>query len=233
MQKSRHFSRPLAMALALLPLFSTPSFCQDTNRLVSNLNAGKKQVIVTYGTSLTAAGKWVKQISDELDRRYPGLATVINRGENSKTSHWGLENLQSRVIDHHPDAVFIEFSINDADAHLGMSLKKSRKNLKTIIDRILAANKSCEIILMVMNPPTGPHLNGRKKFEAYNQVYREVAKERNLILIDHDPAWQKILKENPALFSQYVPDGIHPNWEGCKAVVTPKILSALGLSMKR
>ncbi len=189
--------------------------------------------MVAYGTSLTAAGKWTEQFSDELDRQYPGQAVVINSGMTTKASNWGLKNLQERVIDQHPDVVFIEFSINDADRRLGMSLSKSRKNLETMIDRILAANKSCEIILMVMNPPTGSHLEGRKKTESYNQIYRDVAAKRNLILIDHYPAWQKILRDDPQLFSQYVPDGIHPNWEGCRAVVTPKILSALGISTER
>ncbi len=213
-------------------MFSTPGLCQETSRLVSNLNAGKKQIIVTYGTSLTASGKWAEQLSNQLDRFYPGQATIINSGAPEKASNWGVKNLQERVIDQHPDAVFIEFSINDADWHLGMSQKKSRKNLETMIDRILAANKSCEIILMVMNPPTGSHLNGRKKIEAYNQIYRDVAAERNVMLIDHYPAWQKILKENPQQFAMYVPDGIHPNWEGSSAVTTPNILKALGIDLE-
>ncbi len=65
----------------------------------------------------------------------------------------------------------------------------------------------------------------------YYQMYREVAKERKLQLIDHYPQWEKILKQDPALFKKYVPDGIHPGPEGCEAVITPAIVEALGMNV--
>jgi sialate O-acetylesterase len=61
-------------------------------------------------------------------------------------------------------------------------------------------------------------------------MYREVAKERKLLLIDHYPQWEKILNETPELFKAYVPDGIHPGAEGCKVVITPTIVEALGIA---
>ena len=80
-----------------------------------------------------------------------------------------------------------------------------------------------------MNPPTGVHLEKRLKVESYNQMYRDFAVEHHLPLIDHYPNWQKLLKTDPKRFVEYVPDGIHPNAEGCKLVITPTILSALGI----
>lgn len=221
----------LAIAVCFSMLLALPaiSLGGEKSRLVSNLEAEKKQTVVAYGTSLTANGAWVKQLSSELNRRYSGLAAVINSGAGSRASKWGVKNLQTRVIDNQPDAVFIEFSINDASRQSPTTLPQARANLETMIDRILAANKSCEIILMVMNPPTGWHLRDRPKIEAYNQIYRDVAAKRHLLLIDHYPNWQKIRIDDPKLFAQYVPDGIHPNYEGCRAVITPKILSALGI----
>jgi len=199
-------------------------------RLVSNLEAGKKQTVVTYGTSLTAQGAWVAQFSAELDRRYPGLTTVINSGEGAMWSKWGVDNLDARVTGKQPDAVFIEFSINDAYLPYNMSVEQARSNLETMVDRILATNKSCEIILMVMNPPTGVHLAIRPQIESYNQMYRDVAARRHLMLIDHYPNWQQILNADPKRFSAYVPDGIHPNAEGCKMVITPRIINVLGMT---
>lgn len=222
----------LAVGVSTLLLFSTTGLAAEKSRLVTNLEAGRKQTIVAYGTSLTAVGAWVKQLSAELNRRYPDLATVINSGEPSKWSKWGVKHLKERVINQKPDVVFIEFSINDADLHSDTSVAEARSNLETMIDRILSANKSCEIILMVMNPPIGIRLEGRPHIESYNQVYRDVAAERHLMLIDHDPNWQKVLKEDPNLFSRYVPDGLHPNYEGSAAVITPEILSALGMKTR-
>ncbi|MCP4451735.1 MAG: alpha-N-arabinofuranosidase [Planctomycetes bacterium] len=62
----------------------------------------------------------------------------------------------------------------------------------------------------------------------YYQMYRNVAKARELLLIDHYPHWETIL-EDKDLFDTYVPDGIHPGPEGCQSVITPEIIRVLGI----
>ena len=144
-------------------------------------------------------------------------------------SKWGVDNLDERVLAKKPDTVFIEFSINDAFLEYKTSVPQARANLINMIERIIAAYESCAIILLIMNPPIGVHLEARPAIEAYNQMYREVAAQRHLTLIDHYPNWQKMLQNEPALFSAYVPDGIHPNVAGCQVVITPAILRGLGM----
>ncbi len=199
------------------------------SRLIANLAAGRKQTLVAYGTSLTQGGAWVGQLAAELERRFPGLATVINSGQGSMWSAWGAEHLDERVIAKKPDAVLIEFSINDAFLEYKTSVPQARANLAGMIDRIRAANRDCELVVMIMNPPTGVHLEARPDIAAYNQAYREVAAERRARLIDHYPNWKSLLDAEPARFAAYVPDGIHPNAEGYAAVVTPVILRGLGM----
>ncbi len=82
---------------------------------------------------------------------------------------------------------------------------------------------------MTMNPPIEVHLERRPDYEEYYEMYRDVAKERDLLLIDHQRRWEKILRRKPELFDRYVPDGIHPGPEGCSEVITPAILKALGV----
>ena len=65
---------------------------------IEKLNAGEKQLIVTYGTSLTAEGAWVTSLWNALETKYPGQATVVNSGKNAMCSIWGLDNLQERVL---------------------------------------------------------------------------------------------------------------------------------------
>jgi hypothetical protein len=60
-------------------------------------------------------------------------------------------------------------------------------------------------------------------------MYRDVAKERKLKLIDHYGNWERIMEKDRALFDKYVPDGIHPGPEGCTQVITPAILNGLGI----
>ena len=162
----------------------------DQNTLIAKLKAGKTQTIVTYGTSLTAGGAWVGQLQGALNQEYPGLAKVINRGQGGMWSKWGVEHLEERVIAKKPDAVLLEFAINDAFLEYKTSTQEARTNLVNMIDRILAANSQCQVILMTMNPPIGIHSERRPKVDDYYELYRQVAKERNLLLIDHYLNWK-------------------------------------------
>lgn len=218
-------------ALAMLASV-TASGSQPKLRLISNLKSGKKQVIVAYGTSLTANGAWVKQLDNALEKQYPGLATVVNSGGSGKWSKWGIENLDARVIRKKPDAVFLEFCINDSVARFKCPVAQSKANLETMIRRILKGNPKCDIILMTMTPgdkyPKG-HKSHRQNIAAYYEMVRTVAKRHKLILIDHYPNWKALQAKDKKLFQEYVPDTIHPTSTGCSKVVTPAILDAMGL----
>jgi len=199
-------------------------------RFVQNLEAGKKQTLVTFGTSLTAVGAWVDQLCAVLDQQFPGQATVINGAQGGANSDWGREKLDEKVLAHKPDTVLIEFSVNDAHAQRKTSVDHARGNLENMIERILAANPDCEIILQVMNPPVGHTKTVRPDIAAYDQMYRDVAAARGFLLIDHSPAWQDLLKNDPRTFMLCSPDTIHPLRSGSLKVSTPVVLAALGLA---
>ncbi len=215
-------------ALVLLAL-AGEAFGQVGSRLVANLEAGKKQTVVAYGTSLTAYGDWVGHLREALEANYPGRAAVVNSGRPDMSSRWGLANLETRVIAHRPDTVLIEFAINDACLDYNIPVAEARQNLDRMIDRIRAAGPDTEIILMTMNPPVGLALLRRPRIRDYYRMYREAAAELGLLLIDHARNWERILEIDRALFDRYVPDGIHPGPEGCAAVITPAVLAGLGI----
>jgi acyl-CoA thioesterase-1 len=110
-----------------------------------------------------------------------------------------VTNLDEGVILKNPDTVLMEWTINDAYLPFNTSVQQARSNLVSMIDRILKPNANCEIILMVMNPPVGVHLERRPKIKDYNQMYRDVANERKFLLIDHYPNCEKVLKDDPEL----------------------------------
>lgn len=124
------------------------------SRLINNLRAGRSQTIVTYGTSLTAAGEWVAAMGVWLERLFPGRVTIVNSGMGGRASNSGVSNLQSSVIAKAPDAVFLEFAINDAntayaanDPDRGITVEKSMANLNRMIDAIQLARPGAEIFL--------------------------------------------------------------------------------------
>ena len=196
------------------------------------LAAGLPRRIVFYGTSLTADGAWVPLLRAELDAHFPRRVTAFNGAEPGMHSRWGVENLEMRVLKHNPDVVFIEFSVNDACARFEITPAEARANLETMIDRIRVRNPGCDVILQVMNPvldrPEG-HAGHRPHLAQYQDVYREVGKERNLLVIDHMPAWTELLERDEKTFRAWVPDGLHPQPEGYARLVLPEILSRLGV----
>jgi len=212
--------------------------------LIDNLNAGKSQTVVLYGTSETQFGRWADTVpghsglSDWLASKYGNRATVINSGMSGKGSNTGVANLTTAVLNYHPDTVFIEFSMNDAntnylttDKDYNISLTQSRSNLNTMIDRIQAENPKTEIVLQTMNSviDTGHYTNAtyRPNLNAYYDIYRDVAKQRGLLLVDNYVNWEALHASNTALYESYLPDGLHPTAPGSLAITLPAIEAAL------
>lgn len=209
-----------------------PFIPSPATRLVSKLEEGISQRVVVYGTSLTAGNLWPPQLKAAFDSSYPGQVTLINSGGSGENSVWGLANLTSKVINQNPDTVFIEFAVNDAVIRENYANRinpaQSRANLNTMIDRILASLPNCEIILQVMNPVIGDSAAYRPNLALCQQIYREVGKERGLLVIDHMPAWQALLDQGTSAFTAYVSDGLHPGAAGYARFVTPVILREIG-----
>ena len=196
-------------------------------RFVQKLNAGQKQLVITYGTSLTAGGHWVTLLNNFLTEKYPGLATVHNSGEGAMASTWGVENLDERVLKFKPDAVIIEFAINDAYTPYNISQKQSRDNLLDMISRIKKVSPQCDIILLTLSLPIRVHFDLRPDFEAYYEGYKEIATSKKLMFIDTYPAWKATLFSDPDRFNTLIPDGIHPGGPGCETISFPIIKSAI------
>lgn len=219
-----------SICVALTALLSLHGFAAEKATFVQNLEAGKTQTIVTYGTSLTAAGAWVNQFGAELEKKFPGKAKVINSAKSGMWSKWGVDNFDKQVIAKKPDTIIIEFAINDAFLKYSTTVDQARQNLENMIERMKKARPESEIILMTMDPPIGEHLAKRPKIEEYYEMYRAVARQHHLLLIDHEPNWRRVLKQGDAEYKKLVPDGIHPNAEGCEKIILPEIMKSVGLA---
>ena len=202
-----------------------------TPKFIKNLENGEGQTIITYGTSLTKLGAWSSQLKSLLKQQsYSGKINFFNTSQGGSNSDWGKTNFDTRVLNYNPDTVFIEFAMNDSVRHRKITVQDSKINLEEMIDRLLELNSKCEIILMTMNPAIEHHGLIRPNLELYYQMYRDVAKERDLLLIDNYVNWKQVLDKNPNLFLEYVPDGIHPVRSGCLNVTIPEIQKVLGLN---
>lgn len=220
----KHF----VILVSLLTIGLLKTRCQSA--LVRNLRSGKPQVLVVYGTSLSAGagGKaWVDSVTEGLNSKYRRLLCTYNSGKSAMWSTWGVQHLEDSVIRKNPDAVIIEFGINDAFLEYQTSVEVARLNLEYMINRIRLHNDKCEVILQVMNMPVSVHSEKRPHLNEYYKMYRETAKKFRLLLIDHYPIWQEILNKGIDEFYRYVPDGIHPSVESSKAITAPFVMKML------
>jgi acyl-CoA thioesterase-1 len=214
----------------LLGLILVSQTTYSQSKLIKNLRAGKKQTLVIYGTSLSAAagGKaWVSFLDSALNNKYQNNLKVYNAAKSAMWSTWGIQHLEDSVIRKNPDAVLIEFSINDAFLDYKTSPAVAELNLKYMIDRIKLNNPDCEVILQVMNIPLNTSADKRPHLAEYNDMYRIVAKEKGLLLIDHYPNWEQILAKGKDAYLKYVPDGIHPDEKSARLIIAPFILKKL------
>jgi acyl-CoA thioesterase-1 len=227
-------------AISIACVFACANCAIGVPGLINQLKAGQSQKVVVYGTSLTAGGAWVSQLSSALNAQYPGKITWVNAGLSGKASNSGVANLSSMVLSQNPDAVFIEFGMNDAftaypmgDIDKDITPTQSKANLNSMIDSILAARPNCEVVLQTMNPAwdaSNGNQSGtiRPNLDTYYQGYREVASQRGLRIVDNYATWLKLQSNQQSLFESYVADGTHPNATGSQQLVTPSIRSVLG-----
>ena len=199
---------------------SVPTFIRRLERKIP-------QKVVCYGTSLTEGGSWVKKMRAMLEVRYPGIVEVVNSGRGGQNSNYGVSYLKTQVLELKPDAVFIEFAMNDAVTRFKVSVGKARANLENMIGRIRAELPGAEIILQTMNPYAGEDATKRPRLDDYYDMYREVAAREGLLLVDHNRAWKDLLHEEPVRYRMLVPDGTHPNARGTDEVIMPTFLRIL------
>ena len=229
----------------LVALAANPSTWAVEASFVKRLREDHSATIVTMGTSLTGGGSnWVTPFAAWLADEFGDKAKVVNVGVGASASQTvpamspqvkgrcGLDAVE-KVAGIKPDAVFIEFAVNDAYVPYGISLEQSKTNLNTIINRILAAHQDAEIIVMTMNSaldvPTKRAMGAthRPQLAAYYQGYRDVASQRGLRVVDLYPHWLELMNKDRPTFVQFVPDGLHPTQEAYQQVVMPVLKDTL------
>ena len=207
---------------------------QGPSALIQNLNMDQQQTLVYYGTSLTHGGYWTKLTANALKDRYGDLITVHNSAQSGKDSRWGLENFEARVLSLNPDAVTIEFSMNDTAKAWNISVELARNNLLEMIARLKDHKPQVEIILLTMNPLGGEAANRPSEhpyyrdLPAYYEMVGEVASIQQLRLIDLNGNWIRWRAVNLDKFAMRVPDGVHPDVISSKELIHPAVMEALG-----
>ena len=155
--------------------------------------------------------------------------TVVNLAVGGTASDDGVSSQTPAALAQNPDAVFIEFSMNDAATVKNITKQQAEDNLNTMIDQFVAQNPNVIIVLQTMNclPPDTSPFSPRVDLNGYYQIYRDVAVERGAILVDHYPNWLDVYNNNFALWQTYMRDAVHPSALGEANVLTPELQRVL------
>lgn len=200
--------------------------------LLTKVRAGENVKVVLLGTSLTDNGTWPTSLQNWLTQESPGpgTVTVINHAASGQASDHGLAVQTPAALLDNPDAVFIEFSMNDAATSKNITLQQATDNLNAMINQFKNQNPNVIIVLQTMNntdTDTSP-FSPRPNLNAYYQIYRDAAVTHGAILIDHYPNWLNVFNNQHATWDTYMADPVHPNQLGQDSVLVPELQAVLG-----
>jgi lysophospholipase L1-like esterase len=184
--------------------------------------ASERLDVVAFGTSLTARSEWPAALGETLASCTGDEVAVNTVAQPGGNSSWALSNIET-VISLAPQVVLVEFSVNDASLLHGMSGGRSLANTEAIISQLRESLPEVRIVLMTMNPATGMGAASRPFLGDFYQIYRDVAEQQQVDIVDLVPLW-----EARGLDSKALPDGVHPSQEAAKAVIVPALVRLLG-----
>lgn len=179
---------------------------------------GGVMTLAVLGTSLTARADWPEALRDRIAACSGREVRLVRVAEPGAYSGWGMAQVPA-LIAAAPDLVLVEFTINDADLRDGIGRAQSRDNHAEIIGRIRAARPEAAIGLLVLNPPRGLRALTRPFLGRYREIYRDLAQEEGVGLLDLHETWRKALALQPDL----LPDGLHPTPEAVASVAQARI----------
>jgi acyl-CoA thioesterase-1 len=180
--------------------------------------------VVAFGTSLTLGGHWQQPLADRLAASTGCAVQVFTVARAGAPSTWGLSQLD-RVAALRPDAVIVEFAINDAHLRQGLTLGRSVSQMRVILTRLAAATQGGPVVLTITNPVHGIGQTLRRpRLEAYYNAHAALAWDQGAVLADLRPAWRVHIAN--AVHSA-LPDGLHPSKKAAQAVLPAPLARAL------
>ncbi len=164
----------------------------------ARLHSGQPVKLVAFGDSITAGGDATRpelifwqRWAESLRRKYPRAAiTAVKGATGGDSTVQGLQRLESKVLDEHPDLVLVAFGMNDHNKG-GVPPDAFVRNLEEIVARIRAAGKA-EVVLLSTFPPNPNWKFGSHRMEEYAAATEQAAKATHCAYVDIYRNWQLI-----------------------------------------
>ena len=159
------------------------------------------------------------QVLEQLKSLYPfAVINVINTAIGGENSINGEKRFKKDVINHHPDVIFIDYSLNDR----GLGLEKSRIAWEKMIK--LALRKKIKVILLTPSPDMGVNiLDSTSVLNQHAEQVKSLSTKYNVGLIDSYALFKEKATSGEGLIN-YMSQINHPNEKGHR-LISNEILS--------
>lgn len=185
----------------------------------------QKIEIVFLGTSLTSQGDWTDLLGEQLMQCTSSELNIVRVAQAGASSKWGSRAFLRHVVDRKAAdqrILVVEFSANDASLYNGMPLFISRRYHEALI--LQAHESGYTVILATMNPGYGLNAWERPGQRRYHALYRQLAEEKNVGLLDTVDMWNELSSQDRRTA---LPDGLHPTSAAMNAIAVPIFYKAL------
>jgi len=204
------FSAPFEVAAP--PPFEPFVVREGMPNLRRKLEAGKPVTIGFLGGSITQNAEkegFVEALRAWVAKKYPGAQVrTINAGVPATNSNWGAVRVGHDVLGEKPDAVFVEFAVNDGE-------RDSRADMERIVRRIRQADPDTDVAFLyaTSEPAFNNKLRKGKTHEAI-RFHEAVAAHYALPSLIFGTDLHRQIDAGGRPWSDFFRDDCHPTSEG-------------------
>jgi acyl-CoA thioesterase-1 len=219
----------------LLTIIAIIAFISNGKIKAGEINIFKYVAIgdsYTVGEGVYQKNSWPFQLTQKLIEEGIPIELTANPSQTGWTVPMAIQTELPILKKYQPNFVTLLIGVNDWIKHANG--KTFKKELTILLDEILNIIPSPKKLLVVTIPdfscsPTGSKfgfgksaINGISRF---NEIIKELAKKKNLLIVDIFPLSQRLCNE-PGMFA---PDGLHPSGKQYEKWVSKIFPSALAL----
>lgn len=127
----------------------------------------------------------------------------VNAGIGGTNSYLGVHRVDAQLLDHKPDVVIVEFSVNDTDKVM------NKYSYNSLVRKILSSENNPAVILLFTTQENGTSLQ---------EVHKEAGAAYDLPMLSYREAVYPEVAAGTLAWTDISPDNIHPNDEGHKLI---------------
>ncbi|MBZ4191392.1 SGNH/GDSL hydrolase family protein [Niabella sp. 3A5MI-3] len=198
----------------------------DKEKIALLLKAGTPNKWLFTGDSITQGAKhthgmrsYVEIFSERIRWELGRVRdAVINTAVSGNTSRDLIEDIEWRLLQYKPQAVFIMLGTNDAVVQKDVPVELFQRNIRTLVERVRGIN--AVPVLLSPNPIVEAKAPERAALRNYIQALRETAGSASVTLVDVWDKWNtELAKKYKGLQEdQLLNDPLHPNGRGHREI---------------